>query len=589
MRGSKGNSTSEATRSPYAAEAGTLGVLLCWAIVFADVGTSVYYTPGILFRQVGTHTGLFVDIVFVVFVLLCIKYAEVAIRFPEGGGVVTVATKAIHPIAGLVGGLFILVDYFLTAGLSATSGVIYLSVIIPGLTPLILVASVAALLILGALNVMGIRSSANVTAFFAIAAAVGQLAVVIAVILAFGPGRLVADFGQMFAGPPLTPLRVLTGYAGAFLAFSGLESISQLAPAMKSPRKQVAHRTMVYVILTMLITSPLLSLWSTTLLKPGVDSNQGVSLLGGLAAGPWLQNGVAITGALLLIFACNTALIGCYHVFLALSRMHFLPAVLQATNRWRGTPHVSIAIATLIPVLVVFVTRASTSVLGDLYAFGLLGAFSVTCISLDIIRWHGMQLKHAPRDIGRTSGPMFVLGVVTTFAVVLAWFINLFNKPLATAYGGGVVIIGLALAYLTIRRETRQGRYAIFPHLHRPGHPMVMLRRGQRLPSAAVLALLPDDPTKADEVIERALSCAGEGRIVFAFEGQARQAREPALLEILDPYADDEAAQAVFQRAEAAVRKARRRAQYVYIPGGAEAGVEDWLQEHLKPEQVVRA
>src|ERR1700674_393242 len=93
------------TLSPLSAEAGTLGVFLCWAIVFADIGTSIYYTPGILFQQFGTHSALFVDVVFVVFVLLALKYAEVAIRFPEGGGVVSVATRAFHPLVGLIGGL----------------------------------------------------------------------------------------------------------------------------------------------------------------------------------------------------------------------------------------------------------------------------------------------------------------------------------------------------------------------------------------------------------------------------------------------------------------------------------------------------
>lgn len=28
-----------------------LGPILCWAVVFADIGTSVYYVPGIFIRQ----------------------------------------------------------------------------------------------------------------------------------------------------------------------------------------------------------------------------------------------------------------------------------------------------------------------------------------------------------------------------------------------------------------------------------------------------------------------------------------------------------------------------------------------------------
>ena len=58
----------------------------------------------------------------IVFLLLTFKYAEVSVRFPEGGGVVTVASRGISPWAGAVGGMFILVDYFLTSAISSLSG-----------------------------------------------------------------------------------------------------------------------------------------------------------------------------------------------------------------------------------------------------------------------------------------------------------------------------------------------------------------------------------------------------------------------------------------------------------------------------------
>ena len=72
-------------------------------------------------NRVGTHAALFVLMTLAVFVLLSIKYAEVTVRYPEGGGVVTVGTRALHPYVGLIGGMFILVDYFLTAALTASS------------------------------------------------------------------------------------------------------------------------------------------------------------------------------------------------------------------------------------------------------------------------------------------------------------------------------------------------------------------------------------------------------------------------------------------------------------------------------------
>src|SRR6266700_3961860 len=108
-----------------------LGPLLCWAVVFADIGTSVYYTPGILYGTVGKLAGFFVFLTLSVFILLTLKHAEVKQRFPQGGGVVTVATQEMHRWIGAVGGLFILVDYFLTAAISCLSGVLYFSVVVP--------------------------------------------------------------------------------------------------------------------------------------------------------------------------------------------------------------------------------------------------------------------------------------------------------------------------------------------------------------------------------------------------------------------------------------------------------------------------
>src|ERR1700694_210044 len=112
-----------------------LGPILCWAVVFADIGTSVYYVPGILYGNVGSLAGFFVFLTMSVFVLLTLKYAEVTHRFPQGGGVVTVAAQAINQWFGALGGMFILVDYFLTAAISCLSGMLYLSVVVPAIVP----------------------------------------------------------------------------------------------------------------------------------------------------------------------------------------------------------------------------------------------------------------------------------------------------------------------------------------------------------------------------------------------------------------------------------------------------------------------
>ena len=89
-----------------------------------------------------------------------------------------------------------------------------------------------------------------------------------------------------------------------------------------------------------------------------------------------MQQEVAISASLILIFAGNTAIIGAYHVFLALSRMDFLPSFILQRNRLRNTPQYSIALATQIPILVLLIVHGQINVLGDMYAFlGCLGPF----------------------------------------------------------------------------------------------------------------------------------------------------------------------------------------------------------------------
>src|SRR3989440_9763710 len=151
-----------------------LGPILWWAVVFADIGTSVYYVPGILYGTVGRLAGFFVFLTMTVFVLLTLKYAEVTNRFPQGGGVVTVAAQAMNHCVGALGGMFILVDYFLTAAISCLSGMLYLSVVLPGLGPWVVLATIIALVTLGILNWVGISESAKVSLIGAIIAFVSD-------------------------------------------------------------------------------------------------------------------------------------------------------------------------------------------------------------------------------------------------------------------------------------------------------------------------------------------------------------------------------------------------------------------------------
>ena len=57
-----------------------LNWLLAWAGVFCDIGTSVYYVPGILYGHVKDATPFFVLLTTGGFILLSLKYIEISWR-----------------------------------------------------------------------------------------------------------------------------------------------------------------------------------------------------------------------------------------------------------------------------------------------------------------------------------------------------------------------------------------------------------------------------------------------------------------------------------------------------------------------------
>jgi len=415
-----------------------LNWLLAWAVVFCDIGTSVYYVPGILYGHVRDATPFFVLLTSAGFILLSLKYIEITWRNPEGGGVVTITTKAFGPMWGCLGGMLIITSYFLTAAISAVSGFHYIGSLFPSLDPYIMILASLGLLALAALNIIGIRESATVALGMAVSAVIVDIVLMGLSLRGLGVAQWTKVFETVSPAREMSSTDILIGFGAAWLAFSGLESISQLSPAMRFPLRRTTRYTMAAVVVTMILTSPILTTLSIVVLPPEVKATQSerfISELGMVAGGFGIKLAVVLTASTLLLFASNTAIIGAYHVFLALSNQGFLPKILALRGAAFNTPYIAILIATSVPILVILMTRGKLALLGDMYAFGLLGAFVFSSLSLDVIRW-GL----GRRDFG------FWVGLLTTFVVIVAWAVNLVEKELATVFGGTLTVIGMLTA-----------------------------------------------------------------------------------------------------------------------------------------------
>src|SRR5271154_4345698 len=79
---------------PAAFRVHQLGWLLVFAVVYADIGTSVFYVPGILYLGIGNLATLAQIITLGVFISIALKYVEICRRCPDGGGVVSITREA---------------------------------------------------------------------------------------------------------------------------------------------------------------------------------------------------------------------------------------------------------------------------------------------------------------------------------------------------------------------------------------------------------------------------------------------------------------------------------------------------------------
>jgi hypothetical protein len=147
----------------------------------------------------------------------------------------------------------------------------------------------------------------------------------------------------------------------------------------------------------------------------------------------------------------------------------------------------------------------------------------------------------------------FWLGVLTTFLVALAWSTNLVSKPLATAFGGSVALIGMGVAFTNYRLSKQQGRLPV----------VVTTGVEGRLPGS-VLAVLTPANGRNDAIIRTAVEIADGKPVVFLYLGEPKPARTPRIFEVIDPYLDDPKAKEYFGKAENLAQRAKLQRRFVY-------------------------
>ena len=255
------------------------------------------------------------------------------------------------------------------------------------------------------LNYVGVRESAILTAVLALASFGVNVVVLTVVSVQLDAAQWPLVLDQFKAAAALPPWPLLVGFSGSWLAYSGLESISQIAPALRPPREKTALRAMILVMGAILLTSPLATALETALLRASRGQPRPLHVRAGRGVRPAV---VAARDRRARRRRCCSAR--------RTPPDRLLPRVPGA-----GPPRVPapLAVGPQPEVQhpaprhrglgagagrVVAASRAQLGILGHIYTFGLLGAFTLTSVGLDKVKWQervrGIGFYFGVADVG---------------------------------------------------------------------------------------------------------------------------------------------------------------------------------------------
>ncbi|HEY51241.1 MAG TPA: APC family permease [Dehalococcoidia bacterium] len=443
-----------------------LGIPAVFSAGYGNVGSSIYYALGIVALVAMGATPVALGIAGVLFIFTALTYAEGTAALPEAGGSASFARHGFNDLAGFIAGWALMLSYIVTISISAFTIPPYLgffwepfkdSAIIGTL------ASVAIVFFLMTLNVIGIKE----TSFVNISAAVLDLAtqislVVIGFILLFNPTVIIRRIVDNWPAPE----NLIIGIALAAIAYTGIETMSQMAEETKQPQKRVP-RALVMMIVAVLVIFAGISLVSLSAMTPQeLASDWSRDPVAGIAANlplvllqDVLKPLIAILAGTILLIATNAGLIGISRLAFSLGNHRLVPPALSRIHPRFKTPYISIILFSVIAILILLPGFFEADVfknMGALYAVGSLLAFMFAHASIISLRIRRPEL---PRPFklggnikikGRELPISALLGIC---ALALIWIIILITQPYSRWVGLGWMVLGIIIYYIYRKRE----------------------------------------------------------------------------------------------------------------------------------------
>ena len=415
-------------------------------IVGADIGTSVFYSTGILFPIVGYLAPLFVLIICLAMWIFKKTYEEGLAMSPRNGGAYSMILRTLGRRVAVVAGALTFVSYLATAAVSSLSGSYYICSLFGSdisLTTVVLISFIP-ILFFGLLNIKGIKEPAKIVTgiasfHFVFLFIIGVWSLIY-MIFHFQELNLSKFFSVFPTDKQITWPLLAYGFAAAFLGITGFESAAQIIESLKRPQIKTLEKLYRTVILAVSLTAPLISFVCLALLTPAEVNDNLNHLLSGLTykiGGNSLKTLLVINASFTLFAATNTSLVGFIGLAATMSKngnlpQVFLKRILYKYPSLEGYPYIILPFVIITMGMSAFIA-GEVKIGAQVYGIAFLGVMVSFACGVLLMRNRGFK-KSTPRQylskryITYKGKILSLPALLTAFVLGFAFLILLSNS-----------------------------------------------------------------------------------------------------------------------------------------------------------------
>jgi APA family basic amino acid/polyamine antiporter len=442
-----------------------LGVAAVFSAGYGNVGSSIYYALGIVALVAIGATPVALGVAGILFIFTALTYAEGTAMLPEAGGSATFARHGFNDLAGFIAGWALMLSYIVTIAISAFTIPPYIGYFWEPLkySPLAgTLASMGIVIFLMAINVIGVKETSLINVSAAVLDIATQLSlIVIGFLLLLNPAVVLHRIINNWP----TADNLILGIALASIAYTGIETMSQMAEETRQPERRVP-RALILMIVAVLVIFAGISLVSLSAMTPQeLASEWSRDPIAGIAASlpivllrDVLKPLIAILAGTILLIATNAGLMGISRLAFSLGNHKLIPIALSRVHHQFKTPYISIIVFSMVALLILIPGFFAADVfenMGALYAFGSLLAFMFAHASILSLRAKKPELPRPFKLAGniRVKGhEMPITAIIGLAVTAIIWVIILITQSYSRWVGIIWMVAGLII-YCLYRRK----------------------------------------------------------------------------------------------------------------------------------------